>query len=41
MSVEENVELGRRPNRARREQKRAESEETGDGLMTGNPEEKR
>ncbi len=41
MSIEEKVEMDRSKKLARREKKWAESEETGDGLMTGNPEENR
>ena len=41
MSIEEKVEMDGRKKLARREKKRAESEETGDDLMTGNPKEKR
>ena len=41
MSIEEKVAMDHRKKLARREKKRAESEETGDDLMTGNPEENR
>jgi len=41
MSIEEKVEMDRSKKLARREKKRAEREETGDDLMTGNPKEKR
>ncbi|MGD0625902.1 MAG: hypothetical protein ABSB32_14440 [Thermodesulfobacteriota bacterium] len=38
MSLEEWVKIDRRKKLARREKKRAENKETGDDLMTGNPE---
>ena len=41
MSIEEKVEMDRSKKLARREKKRAETKETGDGPMTGNPEENR
>jgi hypothetical protein len=41
MSIEEKVEMDHQKKLARREKKRAESKETGDDLITGNPEEKR
>ena len=41
MSIEEKVEMDRSKKLARREKKRAENKETGDGPMTGNPEENR